>query len=180
MKVREVQLSDIKAAKYNPRRDLKPGDPDYDALKMSVEEFGLVEPLIWNERTGNLVGGHQRLKILEKAGVKSTEVSVVYLDLEKEKALNLALNKISGQWDVLKLTEVLGEIRDESEDLLSQTGFRGDELGMLLASLETTDGEYKGTGVDGHKHHAPAAGKETREFLITCPGCGHKFERADG
>jgi ParB-like chromosome segregation protein Spo0J len=62
---------------------------------------------VWNERTGNLIGGHQRLKVLKERGDGEVEVSVVDLDKTKEKALNLALNKISGDWDYPKLKDVL-------------------------------------------------------------------------
>jgi ParB-like chromosome segregation protein Spo0J len=64
--IKEIPLGDINPARYNPRLDLRPGDPDYEKLKRSLEEFDCVEPLVWNERTGNLVGGHQRLKVLKE------------------------------------------------------------------------------------------------------------------
>ncbi|MFC1285888.1 hypothetical protein ABE057_06230 [Bacillus paralicheniformis] len=70
-----------------------------------MKRFGAVEPLVWNERTGNLVGGHQRFKILVEEKTKSLLVSVVNLDEAEEKALNLALNKISGDWDDYKLEQ---------------------------------------------------------------------------
>ena len=64
MQLKTIPISKIKPAAYNPRHDLKPGDPEYDKLKRSIDQFGCVEPLIWNQRSGNLVGGHQRFKIL--------------------------------------------------------------------------------------------------------------------
>jgi ParB-like chromosome segregation protein Spo0J len=79
MEVKRVPIRRLKPAKYNPRKDLKPGDPEYDKLKRSVEQWDLVEPLVWNKRSGNLVGGHQRLKILEERGDTEVEVSVVDL-----------------------------------------------------------------------------------------------------
>ncbi|WP_253721208.1 ParB N-terminal domain-containing protein [Brevibacillus brevis] len=78
---------------------MQPGDIEYEKLKRSFQEFGYVEPLIWIEQTGNLVGGHQRFKILVEQGTTEIEVSVVSLDEIREKALNIALNKISGAWD---------------------------------------------------------------------------------
>ena len=83
MKIQKTLINKINPAVYNPRLDLKPGDPEYDKLKQSILNFGYVEPLVWNERTGNLVGGHQRLKILIEQGFKEVEVSVVDLPLEK-------------------------------------------------------------------------------------------------
>src|ERR1039457_2224341 len=104
MNMQIIEINKLNPAAYNPRRDLKPGDPDYEKLKASIETFGYVEPLVWNSRTGSLVGGHQRLKILIEQGVEEVEVSVVELDLGQEKALNLALNKILGHWDGEKLS----------------------------------------------------------------------------
>ena len=111
-------------------------DPQYDKLKKSIEEFGYVDPLIWNKRTGNLVGGHQRFKILKSSGITEVEVSVVDLDIDREKALNLALNKISGGWDESKLTVLLQEL-DESDIGIELTGFDESEFEDLIESLES-------------------------------------------
>ena len=80
--------------------------------RKACHTFGYVEPLVWNKRTGSLVGGHQRFKILLEQGLKEVDVSVVDLDLEKEKTLNIALNKISGDyhWDDKKLGALLDEL----------------------------------------------------------------------
>ena len=109
MKIQKVKIDQINPAAYNPRLDLKPGDPDYEKLRKSIETFGYVEPLVWNSRTGNLVSGHQRLKILIEQGAEEVEVSVVDLGPEQEKILNLALNKIRGDWDNEKLGQLLDE-----------------------------------------------------------------------
>ncbi|MED4749934.1 site-specific DNA-methyltransferase [Brevibacillus choshinensis] len=133
MDIRKIPVSMIKAAEYNPRIDLQPGDPEYEKLKRSLEEFGYVEPLVWNERTGNLVGGHQRFKILtNEQHAAEVEVSVVNLDDAREKALNLALNKISGTWDDEKLAQVLAELQ-ESELDVSLSGFDDEEVTELLS-----------------------------------------------
>lgn len=130
MEIRRIPIDKINPASYNPRKDLKPGDPEYESLRRSIDEFGLVEPLVWNEVTGNLVGGHQRLKILLEHGVTEVEVSVVHLDLEHEKALNIALNKIQGEWDEQKLSELLAELVDE--ELTELTGFSEEEITKLF------------------------------------------------
>ena len=70
MNIQTVSITQINPAAYNPRQDLKPGDADYEKLKNSINVFGYVEPLVWNQGTGNLVGGHQRLKILIEQGLK--------------------------------------------------------------------------------------------------------------
>ena len=91
MKIQKISLGKINPAKYNPRTDLKPGDPEYEKLKKSIQKFDLVEPLVMNRRGNVLISGHQRLKILKERGDTETEVSVVDLPPEREKALNIAL-----------------------------------------------------------------------------------------
>jgi ParB-like chromosome segregation protein Spo0J len=90
MEIREIPITEIKPAPYNPRKDLKPGDPEYEKLRQSISHFGEVEPVVWNQRTGNLVGGHQRLKILKERGDKTVQAVIVNLDESEEKALNIA------------------------------------------------------------------------------------------
>lgn len=87
--VRTLPLVDLKPAPYNPRQSLKATDRRYRKLAASLREFGLVEPLIWNELTGHVVGGHARLAILTEMGVTDVPVSVVRLTPEREKALNV-------------------------------------------------------------------------------------------
>lgn len=99
MEMIKKKLSELVPADYNPRQTLHEGDKAWEKLNNSMEAFGLVEPIIWNRRTGHIVGGHQRYAILCAQGVEETVVSVVDLPEREEKALNLALNKISGQWD---------------------------------------------------------------------------------
>ncbi len=100
MNIEKIKMSKLNPTKYNPRKDLKPGDSEYEKLKRSISEFGYVEPIIWNRRTGNIVGGHQRYKILKEMNYKEAECVVVDLDDNREKALNVALNKISGEFDI--------------------------------------------------------------------------------
>jgi len=95
--IRSIPIARINPAPYNPRKDLAPGDPEYRKLARSLDEFGCVEPLVWNQRTGHLVAGHQRFKILKARGQARVQVSVVSLPLAKEKVLNLALNKIASR-----------------------------------------------------------------------------------
>ena len=135
MDIRRLAVSKLNPAPYNPRRDLKPGDPEYERLVRSVQEFGLVEPLVWNRRTGTLVGGHQRLKVLIAQGATHADVSVVDLPIEREKALNVALNKISGAWDQDKLAELLEELTHVPDFDLELTGFDTSESDALIADL---------------------------------------------
>ncbi|HGS8725121.1 TPA: DNA methyltransferase [Enterococcus faecalis] len=133
MNIEKMKLSELHPADYNPRIELKPGMEEYEKLKQSIQEFGFVDPPIFNKRTGNLVGGHQRVSVAKDLGIGEIEVSIVDLPIEKEKALNIALNKISGQWDEDKLVELLNEL---NTDELSLTGFNQEELDDLLSDLD--------------------------------------------
>lgn len=137
MKFIKKKVADLIPADYNPRKDLQPGDPDYEKLKRSMKEFGYVDPIIWNQQTGHVVGGHQRLKILQDEGIKEAECVVVNLDEEKEKALNIALNKISGDWDKDKLALLMTDLQASDLDILL-TGFDEDEISDLLATEDDT------------------------------------------
>ena len=136
MELRKIPIGQIRPAAYNPRLDLKPGDAAYEKLKRSMAEFGYLEPLVWNQRTGNLVGGHQRLKLLIEQGVQEVEVSVVDLPPEREKALNLALNKIQGDWDEEKLAALLEDLCRVPEFDVGLTGFDLPEISELLDRQE--------------------------------------------
>lgn len=133
MQIRTIAVRRINPAPYNPRRDLRPGEPAYERLLKSIEAFGCVEPLVWNERTGHLVGGHQRFKILVARGERRLQVSVVDLPLEKEKQLNLALNKIEGAWDEEMLSTLLAELTSLEGFDADVTGFQSSEIDRLLA-----------------------------------------------
>ena len=128
MDIQKISVNKLKSAKYNPRQDLKPGDKEFEKLKRSIEEFGYVEPVIWNKRTGTVVGGHQRLKVLKHLGHKEVDCVVLDIDENKEKALNVALNKISGDWDM----PLLGELMKD----LSMNGFDVTLTGFDMAEID--------------------------------------------
>ena len=131
MLIEKKNTAELLPADYNPRKDLKPGDPEYDKLKRSIEQFGYVEPVIWNRVTGCVVGGHQRLKVLIDMGITEVECVVVEMDADKEKALNIALNKISGEWDKDKLALLIADLQGADFDV-SLTGFDPAELDDLF------------------------------------------------
>jgi len=131
MLIEKKNTAELLPADYNPRKDLKPGDAEYDKLKRSIEQFGYVEPVIWNKVTGRVVGGHQRLKVLIDMGITEVECVVVEMDAEKEKALNIALNKISGEWDKEKLALLIADLQGADFDV-SLTGFDPAELDDLF------------------------------------------------
>jgi len=138
MEIRKMPIDQLNPAAYNPRKDLQPGDPEYEKLKRSIQEFDLVEPLVWNERTGRLVGGHQRLKVLQDLGYTEIEVSVVDLPEDKEKVLNIALNKIQGDWDYPKLKDLLEELDTGAFDL-ELTGFDIEEIEDLMTQFHVPE-----------------------------------------
>jgi len=144
---------------YNPRKDLKPGDPEYEKLKRSLSEFGYVEPVIWNQTTGHVVGGHQRLKVMIDIGTTEVECVVVEMGEEKEKALNVALNKISGEWDKEKLSLLISDLQLADFDVFL-TGFDAPEIDALFK-----DAQRK--GVQDDDFDVDAALKEP---AITKPG----------
>ena len=137
MEIRKVKVSDLRTAEYNPRQDLKPGDSEYEKIARSIDEFWYVEPIVWNETTGNIVVGHQRLKILIERGETEVEVSVVRLNEHDEKVLNVALNKITGRWDTGKLTDLLKEL--QAEGAMEVTGFEDWELDALSMQYDHID-----------------------------------------
>ena len=135
MEFAKKKVTELIPADYNPRKDLKPDDVEYKKLKRSLEQFGYVEPVIWNKTTGRIVGGHQRLKVLIDMGITEVECVVVELDETKEKALNIALNKISGEWDKDKLMLVISDLQGEDFDV-SLTGFDAVDLDTLFKDSE--------------------------------------------
>ena len=139
MEIQKITVDKLKVAKYNPRRDLKPGDSEFEKLKRSIEEFGYVEPVIWNKRTGTVVGGHQRLKVMRHLGYKEVDCVVLDIDENKEKALNVALNKISGDWDMPLLGELIKD--------LSMNGFDVTITGFDMAEIDDYFGDDKNSEV---------------------------------
>ena len=132
MEIEKMPINQIEKANYNPRVELKPGDPAYKKLKSSIETFGFCEPLIFNRRTGHLVGGHQRLVVLKDLGYIEAEVVVVDLPPVHEKACNVALNQIQGEWDERKLALLLDELTKAPEFNVGLTGFESGEISDLL------------------------------------------------
>lgn len=133
LKTERRKLADLKAAEYNPRKALTPDDAEYQKIKRSIEEFGYVDPIIINE-DGTIIGGHQRTTVLMDLGYEEVDVVVVDLDKQREKALNIALNKITGEWDELKLKDLLLDL-DLGDFDISLTGFEQDDLTELVDKL---------------------------------------------
>jgi ParB-like chromosome segregation protein Spo0J len=134
MRIERIPLTQLIDAPYNPRVALTPGDPRYEKLARSLREFELVQPLVWNARSGHVVGGHQRLAILRRDGVEAVECVVVDLSPDRERALNVALNNehVGGAWDGEKLLSLLGELQATPDFDPTLTGFDERQLQDLL------------------------------------------------
>ena len=130
MHIQSISIADLKPAPYNPRLTLKPGDKRWKKLERSLSEFDLVQPIVWNQRTGHIVGGHQRCEVLRHSG--RTEVDCVVLDipLSREKALNIALNysEVGGDWDATKLMALVEDLADSPDIDPTLTGFDEHQL----------------------------------------------------
>ena len=134
MKLRKVPKEKLNPAEYNPRVSLTPDMDEYQRLKRSLDEFGMVQPIVWNERTGNIVSGHQRFRILSDEGEKEFDVIAVSLDPEQEKALNITLNnsRVGGDWDTQKLTDIISELAEIPDFDETLTGFSQQEIRNFL------------------------------------------------
>ncbi len=164
MKLERIPIDKLKAATYNPRKDLKPGDIEYEKLKKSIETFGYVEPVLWNRRTGNIIGGHQRFKVLVELGQKEIDCVVVDMDLTDEKALNIALNKVSGEWDKDKLMLLITDLQGSDFDV-SLTGFDSIELDALFKDSLKEDIKEDDFDVDAELKK-PALSKQGDVWLL--------------
>ncbi len=172
IKVVRVPISRLRGSEYNPRR-ISPDD--LDALKKSIREFGLVDPIIANERNKDtgwkekdrglvVVGGHQRIRAATELGLASIPVVVVRLTEAREKVLNLALNNVGGDFDTRALAALLKDLQIAKVDL-GPTGFDDQEIAVMVARLEadmTPPAKFPG-----------AEGKLTTQYK--CPGCGHEW-----
>jgi len=146
--LRILAILDLIPAPYNPRKEVKAKDPAYRKLKKSLAEFGLVEPLVWNELTGRIVGGHLRLRIAKDLGFTEVPVSVVRLTEKREKALNIVLNnqEAQGRYDPTKLADLLFELEDLPE--LELTGFDSTTLAALRFEPEPLVAEPRGERIE--------------------------------
>lgn len=133
LNMEERPLSDLHPAEYNPRVALAPEDEEYKRIKRSIETYGYVDPIIINS-DGTIIGGHQRYNVLLDLGYDTAHVVIVDLDKNAEKALNVALNKISGEWDDEKLCDLLQDLDLSGYDF-SLTGFTRSELDGLQLKL---------------------------------------------
>ncbi|NHN34694.1 site-specific DNA-methyltransferase [Paenibacillus agricola] len=129
----KLKIDQLVHAEYNPRKDLKAGDPEFEKIKNSINEFGYVEPIICNSDY-TIVGGHQRAKVLKALGYDEVDCVIIDVDKTKEKALNIALNKITGEWDFDALAGLLEELKADDYNI-ELTGFDFSEAEKLFDEL---------------------------------------------
>ena len=139
MEIVNIAINKLNPTTYNPRLDLQPEDKEYQDIKRSIVEFGLVEPLVINKDM-TIIGGHQRLKVLKELNFTTIPCIIVNLDKTKEKMLNIALNKIAGDWDRAKLKDLLEEL-DTGEFDISLTGWDEQEIEDLMTEFYVEPGE---------------------------------------
>lgn len=165
MELKKQKIGDLKVATYNPRKELNEKDKEYQKIKNSIIEFGYVAPIIINaDKT--VISGHQRIKVLKDLRYEEIDCIVVNFDKNKEKLLNIALNKISGEWDYQKLESIFNELDENNIDLLI-TGFDEKEINKLIKETEETMNEN--TEIDLNEFNDD-------KFQCKCPKCGFVFD----
>lgn len=137
MEFKKLNIDTLKPAAYNPRKDLKPGNKEYEKIKNSINEFGYVDPIIVNSDL-TIIGGHQRWKVLKSLGFTEVDCVVIDIDKTKEKALNIALNKISGEWNEELLADLIKDLQSLDYDV-SFTGFEPPEIDELFNDIHSKE-----------------------------------------
>ena len=161
LEIETLQIKELESAPYNPRRI---SEEALEGLKGSLERFGLVEPIVWNKRTGRVVGGHQRLKALEALGVSEAQAVVVDLSDEDEKALNVALNN----------PHLAGEFTEDIGALLAEIGAADSEVFGELNFEDLLRDWTLPDSADGKEFDESAADDVK---MVACPECGHEFPK---
>lgn len=142
-----LPIDSLKPATYNPRKKLKKGDKEYEKIKKSIVEFGYVDPIIVNY-DGTVIGGHQRLTVLSDLGYNEVQcVQVQIEDENKVKALNVALNKITGAWNEELLADLMVNLQDADFNL-DLTGFEAPEIDQLFSKVHNKEVKEDGFDVD--------------------------------
>ena len=148
MEWKTLPIGQLKPAAYNPRKQLKPGDKEYEKIKNSIKEFGYVEPIIVNYDM-TVIGGHQRLNVLKDLGYEDVQCVVVHIEDEhKVKALNIALNKITGAWNETMLADLLVDLQSVDFNL-DLTGFEAPEVEQLFSKVHDKKVKEDDFDVDG-------------------------------
>ena len=137
MEFKKLKIDALIPASYNPRKKLKPGDAEYEKIKNSITEFGYVDPIIVNSDM-TIIGGHQRWSVLKALGYDEVDCVVIEIDKTKEKALNIALNKVTGEWNKELLADLIKDLQSLDYDV-SMTGFEPPEIDELFNDVHSKD-----------------------------------------
>ena len=148
MEFKKLLIDSLIPADYNPRKKLKAGDAEFEKIKNSINEFGYVDPIIVNKDL-TVIGGHQRISVLKALGFTEIDCVVIEVDKTKEKALNIALNKISGEWNKELLADLIKDLQDLDYNV-DFTGFDPPEIDALFNELYS-----KGVAEDGFDEAPP-------------------------
>ncbi|MEN6454858.1 MAG: ParB N-terminal domain-containing protein [Prolixibacteraceae bacterium] len=172
----KVLLAHLIPDAKNPRKDLKKGDPEFEKIQNSIGKFGQLDPIIFNTRTRKILGGHQRLKVLDSQGYTElftvalgaytwafAEADLKELSEKEENAANIALNKAQGDWNIEQLTINLQELK--LDDMLEFTGFSENEVNGLLSEMPDIDSFLSDTEKG-----------DPKKKIHTCPECGAVFK----
>lgn len=137
--VRRMKLTELKSAPYNPRQI---SEAALKGLRHSLKRYGLVQPIVWNQRTGNIVGGHQRVLAMQQEGVSEANVVVIDIPEIEEKALNVTLNNklIEGEFTA-GLGDILGEISQQLPDAFE--ALKLDDLFKKMSGLFNEAGDVQ-------------------------------------
>ena len=167
-KKQKVKLVDVNPMPGNPR-SMK--ETNREALKQSMDRFGYLEPIVWNKKTGHIVGGHQRYAILAEAGVKEATMVVVDISAEDEMAANITLNnpEIEGEWDNTAV-ELMDQLSSAMPDLAET--LRIGELKIFVEGMNPK----KIDDVNSDKDDEVSIEDLSREFDTKCPCCKHAWK----
>jgi len=163
MEFKKLPIDSLVPASYNPRKKLKPGDKEFEKIKNSVTEFGYVDPVIVNQDM-TVIGGHQRITVLKTLGYTEIDCVVIDIDKTREKALNVALNKVTGEWNQELLADLIKDLQSLDYDV-SFTGFEPPEIDQLFNDVHSK--EIKEDDFDVEKELAePALTKRGDVWLL--------------
>jgi ParB-like chromosome segregation protein Spo0J len=141
----QVPIDELRPDPANPRRI---SAEELDALTKSMRQFGPVVPIVARLEDRVVIGGHQRLVAARRLGLKTIPTIFLDVDLEQAHLLNLALNKISGEWDPDLLGQMLRDLSLVPDVDLSLSGFSDDELKKFLKRIESEEKRYQPEAFD--------------------------------
>ena len=163
MEFKKLKIDSLIPADYNPRKALKPGDAEFEKIKNSITEFGYVDPIIVNSDM-TIIGGHQRWSVLKTLGYTEVDCVVIEIDKTKEKALNIALNKVTGEWNKELLADLIKDLQSLDYDV-SFTGFDPPEIDELFNDIHSKDTKEDDFDVE-EELKTPAMSKQGDVWLL--------------